>query len=131
MKRYSLILGGIALFKLIACSQPRRIGRAQFPEITFIAWNEDTINSYRFGVLSNGRFQYSISRIGFGNEVGDYTGTVKDLADTITLLYDKNIHPYGLTTYLIKEISGRYLIQSFTTNRDRIFLRIRPSTNHW
>jgi len=39
--------------------------------------------------------------------------------------YNKGLRPKEVTTYLIKEASGNYLIQPLTNSNKRMFLRIQ------
>jgi len=88
-------------------------------EISMICWNEDTANDYRFAMTKGTRFIYSICH-------KQYTGTFyakdKKHIDTIYLKF-KGSKPTGLCNYLVLEASGNYLIQYFTDDKKRIFLR--------
>ena len=99
-----------------------------------VAWNEDTIVTCQFALRRDYKFAYLISALDTNGKVTQttYKGTVKLLDDKIFLLYHQNIRPANVQSFLIKEVSGDYLIQDFTDGRKRMYLRIAyPSRWHF
>lgn len=98
-----------------------------YQNISLLAWNEDTIHSYQFALTKDKRFLYTIIKKDSVKSEEFYHGTFLNQPsfDTIFLKYDRNIRPNGVTNYLIREVSGGYLIQPFENNSKRIFLRIQ------
>ena len=95
-------------------------------EIIFIAWGEDTVLGYQFVFLGNSKFSYVIIKKKDSCEEKEfYSGSFKDSPDTFYLSYRNNLRPEGGTDYLIKEASGNYLIQYFTSQSRGMFLRIK------
>ena len=86
-------------------------------------WNEDTVNNYQVVLTKDKKFFYTIKRTD-SLKVSEeyYLGTFRDEGDKLYLEY-KDRQPFDLKNYLIKEASGNYLIQYFTNDRKRIFLR--------
>ena len=95
-------------------------------KVIAIAWNEDTVSSYKFVILDRSRFIYTITQkdSSQNGKKGFYTGTFQIAKDRINLTYDRGIYSKNITTYLTVEISGHYLIQHFTDNTKRVFMRI-------
>ena|SRR5688572_6661782 len=90
----------------------------------FIAWNEDTVNSYQILLTNEGTFSYTIVRKDGLQKLEEYyKGTLKLANDTLFLSYYKGLRPPGVTNYLIIEASRHYLIQPFINDTKRIFLR--------
>jgi hypothetical protein len=90
-----------------------------------IAATDDTIHNYAIMVLKNHRFAYTIT---YGNQLPDakrefYHGSWKYRTDTLFLRYSKKT-PSGMAGYLVKEVTGGWMIQFFTDGRTRIFLRV-------
>jgi hypothetical protein len=90
-----------------------------------VAATDDTSLNYATTILPNGRFLYMITHRSQQNAIqrDHYNGTWEYRSDTVFLHYHKR-KPPGLTDYLVKEITGGWLIQFFTDGRSRVFLRI-------
>ena len=101
-------------------------------EMALLAWNEDTIHSYLFALTKDNKFYYIIINKDSLEVKEYYNGTLskRSSSDTLFLEYSKNRKPYGIKTYLVREISGSYLIQPFDSSSKRIFLR-RQKLGHW
>lgn len=115
-------------FMTVACSSNKPISaNTSYTNLSYAAWNEDTISSYALYLYKNSQFRYNVSERDSNNRVKKhfYTGAYKATRNDIYLLYTKNNIPPGVTNYLIVETSGNYFIQYFTNNRKRIFLRIQ------
>jgi hypothetical protein len=102
----------------------RKIGPWQVrPEnIVYWAYHEDTVLPCQFILLSDNRFLYTFSypKGSDGhNEVHSYWGKAKNTADTIYLKYKGKQPQETTTSYLVKEISGSYLIQYFRDDSSR------------
>ncbi len=92
----------------------------------FAVWNEDTVNSYQIAFMDNHKFAYAIVRTHNSEKEKEYyKGTFKFSQDTFFLTYHKDLRPSGVTNYLVLEASRHYLIQPFTNNAKRFFLRIQ------
>lgn len=91
-----------------------------------LAWNEDTILSYQVALFRSGRFAYTIGQRNGRGEVDKayYSGHFRNTADTVYLHFKHNSGPRRSADYLVREMSGRYLIQFFLDGRKRVFLRI-------
>ena len=86
-----------------------------------LAWNEDTINDCRVVLYRDRTFSYGVRN---GNQKAtQYYGRYAFSADTIYLLFRGTQPP--MCPYLIREISGSYLVQYFKDGRRRIFLRLQ------
>ncbi len=98
-----------------------------YENISLFAWNEDSIHSYQLALTKDNRFLYTITKMDSVKKEEYYHGIIlnQPSLDTIFLRYDGNIRPHGLTNYLIKEVSGGYLIQAFENDVKRLFLRIQ------
>ena len=101
-------------------------------EMILLAWNEDTIHSYLFAVTEDNKFYYTIINKDSLEVKEYYHGTLskRSSSDTLFLEYSKNRRPYGAKNYLVREVSGNYLIQPFDSSSKRIFLR-RQKSDHW
>ncbi|GGH65021.1 hypothetical protein HNQ91_002171 [Filimonas zeae] len=96
-----------------------------YGDMAEIAWNEDTVNTCQLVMFKTGAFTYVIPT-GVGNRHRMYyTGKVYSAShkDTIYLCYKHNKVPPGFTSYLIRDVSGSYLIQKYTSKEERLFLR--------
>lgn len=96
-----------------------------------LAATEDTVHNYAIAFFQHHRFAYTIT---YGNQQPDakrefYDGTWQYRSDTLFLHYHKK-RPPGTADYLVKEITGGWLIQFFTDGRPRTFLRV-PSRSGW
>ena len=129
----TLFIALVCFLLFMACGRTARIGRQvsrfnkNYRSLRFIAWNEDTVLSYKFMLRDNNRFLYVITQM---NNVGKpekkwYTGSVKYCGrDTLCLAYDKHEEPGFTTDYLVVEMSGCYLIQPCRFDKRRVFMRI-------
>lgn len=92
-----------------------------------VAWNEDTVNSYQITLMSNKNFYYSVitKQADSLRYPKNYKGTFKFSQDSVLLHFNMDYGSGELAPYLIKEASGNYLIQYFTNNKSRMFLRIQ------
>jgi hypothetical protein len=130
MNYSSVILFCLTIVLLISCKTDRSSSnktRTSYQDIWLLAWNEDTVHSYRFAMTKNRKFLYTIIKNDSVKTTEYYHGTFLNQlsVDTIFLKYDRNIRPGGATNYMIREVSGQYLIQPFENNVTRIFLRIQ------
>ena len=80
----------------------------------------------QFSLRRNYKFAYLISTLDTVGKVTQkiYKGTVKLSDEKMFLLYDHNIRPNNVQSFLIIEITGDYLIQDFTDGRKRMYMRI-------
>ena len=121
----------IAIAALLLCSCARQ---AQLPNVEkyktkrklFVAWNEDTLNSYHLIAFADRTFYYGIRKIdSLGNESQRaYVGKIKYEDESIYLKFKGKNPPEDLNPILIKEVSGTYLIQYFNNSKARYFLRL-------
>jgi hypothetical protein len=84
-----------------------------------LAWNEDTINEYRISLYYDQTFSYGVRDS--KKRVTQYYGLYTISPDTIFLSFKAKEPP--MCPYLVKELSGTYLIQYFLDGRKRMFLR--------
>lgn len=129
MTHYSFILSCLALVLFTACesSKPPLKKKINYQDISLLAWNEDTIHTYQFALIKGNKFRYTILHRGRAKNEEYYSGTFSNppSLDTIFLKYDRDIRPKGMTNYLIREVSGEYLIQPFDNDTKRLFLRLQ------
>ncbi len=93
---------------------------------SFVAWNEDTVNSYQILLTKGQKFSYTIVKRHHTQIAEEYyKGTYEFSKDTFFLKYHKGLRPEGVTSYLIREASGYYLIQPFTNGTKRMYLRFQ------
>jgi len=130
MSHYSSILFCLTFILLIGCetsksSVPKK--KIDYEGLYLFAWNEDTIHTYKFALTKGHKFHYLILNNDSLKTEEHYSGTYSTHSpfDTIFLEYDKAIQPKGVTSYLVMEVSGGYLIQPFDNNPKRVFLRIQ------
>jgi hypothetical protein len=119
----SLFLALLFSFIFTSCHSKAAPTNGNFPPM--IAASDDTIHNYAIGIFQHHRFAYTIT---YGNQLPDatrefYHGTWQYRSDTLFLHYHKK-RPPGMTDYLVKEITGGWLIQFFTDGRPRVFLRV-------
>jgi len=115
----------------MACTNSRKSTKPLASDIVFTAWNEDSIISYQFVLFKDNRFSYSVSKKDSLPEKNErYHGKISETPDTVFLTYKNNLHQQGISAFLIKEASGKYLIQYFTDGRKRMFLRVKQY-GHW
>lgn len=93
-----------------------------------IAWNEDTVNSYKIALVKGGYFYYNIKDSIHKTEAY-YKGKFSLATDTLCLKFNKDI-PKGIMPYMILEASGGYLIQYFNDGRKRQFLKQQQTGRH-
>lgn len=137
MRPIHIILIIAIITVVVSCSHSNKIviSRADlYNNIVAVANNEDTIAAYQLTLLKGDKFLYTITQKSASQQPLQvtYVGVIKNDKDTVYLLYKKGIEPRGMVDYLVKEISGHYLIQYFTDGRKRIFLEINgdPFTMH-
>lgn len=114
---------------LISCHNKAVPGNEGFRPM--IAATDDTVHNYAIAIFRHHRFAYTIT---YGNQQPDaqreyYHGTWQYRSDTLFLYYQKESPP-GVADYLVKEITGGWLIQFFTDGRPRAFLRV-PRRSRW
>lgn len=101
----------------------------EFMQIVYLAWNEDTVLTWQFNLYRDKGFLYTIHRQdSISGEIRPYSyrGKVKETADTLFLIYKGRKPSEKLTNFLVKEMSGSYLIQYFTDDPvRRMFLRCK------
>lgn len=90
-----------------------------------VAWNEDTVYSFQLSLAKDKSFVYTFPDTEKPGKLKHYYGMVCSLAsrDTLNLCFGNNKVPAGLHSYLLREVSGTYLIQTFTDKRPRVFMR--------
>lgn len=130
MKRYFSLYILALLLWLISCtsSKPDRSNSLPllYEKDTIVAWNEDTVLSYLLALTKQKNFYYTIIKRDSSKKVEEYyKGLFRFSKDTFFLTYNKGLRPKEVTTYLIKEASGNYLIQPLTNSNKRMFLRIQ------
>ncbi len=130
MTHYSSIFFFLPLVLLTACGSSKSSllkKKISYQNISLLAWNEDTIHSYQFALTKDNKFHYTILNNDSVKSEEYYSGTFSNqpLFDTIFLKYDRDIRPKRVTSYLIREVSGGYLIQPFDNDTKRIFLRLQ------
>ena len=135
MFRRFFILPGLTLFLLTACKTNKPASpdmKINSYNLALLAWNEDTVHSYRFALTKTGEFYYTISGNDSFKTKENYQGTILSTssADTLFLSYHKNLKPQGAKHYLIREASGTYFIQTFDSSSKRVFLR-KQRSGHW
>jgi hypothetical protein len=110
--------------------ESRRYSSITHPAYT--AFDEDSLVSFQFVSLKDGRFFYTLgNRDSCGAaQLHHYYGKVRDTPDTLYLRYRKQQPPAGMPAYLVKEISGSYLIQTFTDSSRRVFMYVRHHIVH-
>ena len=125
-------LNTIFLFVLagmMICCKTRKTSKSLFRVPYLVAWNEDTVLTRQISFQSSGRFLYTISHKDSSRKEVNifYDGTYNNTNDTIFLSFNKASRSHNIKNYLVKEMSGGYLIQYFNDNRERVFLRIVPT----
>lgn len=118
-----LLLFVAAVFLLVAC-QTKAVSRNGYYG-PLVAATDDTVHNYAVCVAGHHRFYYTIT---YGNQGPAakrefYHGDWEYRADTLVLHYHKH-RPAGMTDYLLREVTGEWLIQFFTDGRQRVFLRM-------
>lgn len=118
VSRQVLLLLLTVFFCNLAWGKPR-------PRVIAVAWNEDTLHSYLFTLKEDCSFEYTITDNEGIKKQKQYEGRLRCMIgrDTVYLAYAKNKVPPGLMDYLVIEVSGKYLIQSFSNTKKRIFMR--------
>ena len=127
-KNYSLIMNrliyiffGVIVSLLAGCSNKK----LTYQDIKMVAWNEDTVNNYQITFTKENKFFYTIIHKDNLKETKEqYTGKISSGTDRVYLLFNGS-RPADLCIYLVKEASGNYLIQYFTNDKKRVFLRIQ------
>lgn len=125
MTSYRLIL-----FPLLFCMQygcaSKKAATVHEPPL-LVAWNEDTVNSYQVTLMRNKNFYYSVitKQADSLRHPKNYKGTFHFAEDSVLLHFSGEDGSGELAPYLVKEASGNYLIQYFTNNKSRMFLRIQ------
>lgn len=78
-------------------------------------------------MISNKKFVYTIVKNDSLSVKAYYHGKISNssFTDTIVLDYKSNFRPTGAKSYLIREISVRYLIQQFKNIQKPVFMRIQ------
>ena len=106
--------------------------KSKSEKLALLVWNEDTLHSFVFAVTEDKSFYYTIVHNDSVKVENYYHGTISPSSsfDTLFLNYYKNQKPFGLKDYLVREVSGTYLIQFFDSSSKRIFLR-RQKLGHW
>ena len=109
----------------MACRTQNAKKRLANFDMIYFAWNEDTVLPYKYALARDSSFIYTIASKDNNNKIVTkrFYGKAQSKLDTIYLLYDKRIRPPKLTNFLIREITGNYLIQNDSNNTKRIFLR--------
>jgi len=121
----------IAIVVLFLCScarqtQLQNVEKYKTKRKLFVAWNEDTLNSYHLIAFADHTFYYGIRIIdSSGNESQRvYVGKIKYEDESIYLKFKGKNPPEDLNPVLIREVSGTYLIQYFNNSKTRYFLRL-------
>lgn len=128
MNRLIYVFVGVIVSLLASCSSKK----LTYKDIKMIAWNEDTVNNYQIVFTKENKFYYTIIHKDNLKETKEhYTGKLSHGTDRIYLLFEGS-RPADLCIYLVKEPSGNYLIQYFTNDKKRIFLRLQHYPHfHW
>ena len=132
MTRYYYIFFFIVAFGSMGCSSKKVTGIHEPPIL--VAWNEDTVNSYQITLNQNRNFYYAVVKKEADNlrHPKTYKGTYVFSGDSVLLNFNKDFYSDELAEYLIKEASGKYLIQYLKHGNTRMFLRIqRPYARHY
>jgi hypothetical protein len=111
---------------LVSCSTGHRIEKdIDYSASWYVAWNEDSINSYKFLRLKYNGFAYTIEKSDSTKELDKkvFYGTYRETFDTIHL--DFKNKPLNWESYLVCEVSGRYVVQKFSDFRKSVFMRIQ------
>ncbi|MHA4811670.1 hypothetical protein ACX0G9_26475 [Flavitalea flava] len=138
--RFLILLSiGLHFSFVISCSPSQKEARAankriikkSFDGRTRIAFYEDSVISIQYTTFRHNVFEYAIVHKGIKKKLSPefYDGHFRIVGDSIYLDFQKDIRPSYLPEYLIKEMTGQYIIQYFTDGRKRIFLR-REMTWH-
>lgn len=95
------------------------------PELTLLAWNEDSLNTCEFALKMDSTFYYTVTEGGNMKSQLQYHGKInrRSCLDTLFLDYDKGNIPPNFCKYLVREASGSYYIQFFVNGPERMFLR--------
>ncbi len=97
-------------------------------QIICLAWNEDSTLPRQFNFYRDSGFLYTIHhRDSSTGEIRPYSyqGKVRETSDTLYLIYNGQKPPEPLAGFLVKEISGNYLIQYLSSDRSgRMFFGI-------
>ena len=111
---------------LVACKTSNPTKDISILNCLYTAQSDDTVLSYQFELVKDSRFFYIISYRDSNQKIvkGYYSGHGVISGDTIYLTYKKNKRPSYLKNFLLKEVSGNYLIQNFADDTKRIFMRI-------
>jgi hypothetical protein len=97
---------------------------SQYEGKSIIAWYEDTSRAYYVALTKEKKFFYTIVTKDSSVKAEQYyKGKFRYHEDTIFLTYHKGVHPEEITTFLVLEASGNYLIQPFIKDNRRLFLR--------
>ena len=129
MKKISAIVALCLLATFISCSSgsTRNIAKEKANSyVVLFAWSEDTTRTWEFSLKHDRSFTYCISLPVGQDRVTCYEGKVAGNmhSDTIFLTYVKGGKPGVLKPYLIREISGNYLVQRFSDDSRRVLMRI-------
>jgi hypothetical protein len=90
-----------------------------------VAATDDTVQNYAIALFRDHRFAFTITHANQRPVIREYYhGAWLYRSDTLVLHYHQK-GPEGMANYLVKEITGGWLIQVFTDGRSRIFLRVR------
>jgi hypothetical protein len=121
MNRLIYLFFAVVVSLLASCSSKK----LTYQDIKLVAWNEDTVNNYHIVFTKENKFYYTIIHKDNLKETKEhYTGKLSHGTDRIYLLF-KGSRPVDQCIYLVKEASGNYLIQYFTNDKKRIFLRVQ------
>jgi hypothetical protein len=121
MNRLIYVFFAVIVGLLAGCSSEKLI----YKDIKMVAWNEDTVNNYEIVFTKKNRFFYTIiHKDNLKESKEEYTGKLSHGTDRIYLLFN-GARPVDQRIYLVKEASGNYLIQYFTNDKKRIFLRLQ------
>jgi len=120
---------------IYSCAQQKDLPQSKIGKntrIKFVAWNEDTLNSYHIVAFSNNTFYYGIRIVDSSGKESQtaYIGRIKYDKDGVYLRFKGKDNHNDLAPYLVAEVSGDYLIQYFNSSSKRYFLRFLRSPRH-
>jgi len=129
MNSKHLIVASIFCFLCLFACAPGKGTSAPYEKVNVIvktvAWNEDLDSRCILVLTQSGKFVYTIARK--NDQINDtlrYFGKYKYQGDTLWMKYHRRNSPWQFKDYLITEITGNYLIQSFRNDSARIYLRV-------
>lgn len=133
--RASLILLAISFYACIG-SNDLSAKLVNNRKVNLFTWNEDTTRPYKLVLYDESYFWYGMTlQKNNGKQVRrSFTGSYTYNSDTIFLKYQNKVILRNIKPFLIREISGSYLIQQFSDSTPRVYFRLnngRHNTYHF